>query len=135
MRKNHLNNNKQFLIGVGVLAFAVIIVVCTFILIDFRMESAKKNEPVYTEDYCIELRKGFANDSIAIYMNDSLLYNDIVRTDGYKINVKRFAEQNVLIVNNPKSQKATNFNLSEKGGHIVLTKAGDLISMTATAWQ
>ncbi len=135
MKRNHLNTNKQFLIGVSVLAFAVILVVFTFLMIDFRMNRAKQNEPVFNENYCIELRKGFVGDSIAIYMNDSLLFDNLVKTDTFKINVHRFAEQNALIVNTKKNQKATTFNLSEKGGHVILTKADDIISMTSTAWQ
>ena len=135
MTRNHLNNNKQFLIGVSVLAFAVILVVFTFLMIDFRMEKAKKNEPVFNENYCIELRKGFIGDSIAIYLNDSLLFNNLVKNDTLKINVRRFAEQNALIINTKKDQKATTFNLSEKGGRIILIKADDIISMTSTSWQ
>ena len=41
MPKNHLNTNKQFMIGNGILAFAVIFVVVIFVYMSLRLKSEK----------------------------------------------------------------------------------------------
>ena len=44
MRNNHLNTNKQFMIGNGILAFAVLLVVVIFVIMSMRLQRKKERE-------------------------------------------------------------------------------------------
>ena len=75
MDKNSLNTNKQFMIGNGILAFGVLAVVIIFLYMSFRFKRDANKVVTYEGVYNIEVSKDFAGDSIAIYVNDSLLMN------------------------------------------------------------
>ena len=45
---HHLNNNKQFMIGNGILAFAVIFVVVIFVYMSMRLQQQKSAERKFT---------------------------------------------------------------------------------------
>ena len=72
---HRLNTNKQFMIGNGILAFAVIFVVVIFVYMSMRLQQRKEGERNFIETYTITLTKGFAGDSTSIFINDSLLVN------------------------------------------------------------
>ena len=59
---HHLNTNKQFMVGNGILAFAVIFVVVIFIYMSLRLQRENQAERHYIETYTISLVKGFAGD-------------------------------------------------------------------------
>lgn len=122
MQKNHLNTNKQFMIGNGILAFAVIFVVVIFVYMSLRLKSEKEGEKTYAEVYHIELVKGFTDDSVSVYVNDTLLLNERITTDSIKLSVPRRAEGNVLFVVDNLTNESAYFNLSEKGGNVFLRK-------------
>ena len=77
---HRLNTNKQFMIGNGILAFAVIFVVVIFVYMSMRLQQRKEGERNFIETYTITLTKGFAGDSTSIFINDSLLVNRTRRT-------------------------------------------------------
>lgn len=113
---HHLNTNKQFMIGNGVLAFAVIFVVVLFVYMSMRLQQEKNGERKFAETYTITLTKGFAGDSLSLLINDSILVNQKITEEPFTIEVKRFAQQSALmIVDNP-TEKLSLFELSEKGG-------------------
>lgn len=122
MSQNHLNTNKQFMIGNGILAFAVICAVVIFIYMSMKLQADKDPNKYYSEVYNIELISGFAGDSLSVYINDSLLLNTYVTTDSLKLKVNRFAQQSALLIVNNQTEQISTFNLSEKGGRICLTK-------------
>ena len=70
----HLKTNKQFMLGNGLLAFAVFIIVAIFFYLSFR-EQSKKQEYRYAESYAISLVKGFVGNDMQVLVNDSMLYN------------------------------------------------------------
>ena len=72
---HHLNTNKQFMIGNGVLAFAVIFVVVIFVYMSMRLQQQKNGERNFQETYTITLTKGFTGDSLSLLINDSVLEN------------------------------------------------------------
>ena len=109
---HRLNTNKQFMIGNGILAFAVIFV-------------------VVIETYTITLTKGFAGDSTSIFINDSLLVNRTIAEEPFTIEVKRFAEQNALMIVNNATEKLSLFELSEKGGEYRFEKEGEEVKQLA----
>ena len=98
MGKNSLNTNKQFMIGNGILAFGVLAVVIIFLYMSFRFKRDANKVVTYEGVYNIEVSKDFAGDSIAIYVNDSLLMNRTMPDASLKLEINRFAEGNVLMV-------------------------------------
>ena len=78
---HRLNTNKQFMIGNGILAFAVIFVVVIFVYMSMRLQRDRQADRHFAETYSISLVKGFAGDSISLFINDSLITNrKITRT-------------------------------------------------------
>ena len=59
---HRLNTNKQFMIGNGILAFAVIAVVVVFVYMSLSADANKKTERNYQELYTISLVKGFTGE-------------------------------------------------------------------------
>ncbi|MEG1685484.1 MAG: hypothetical protein RR319_06035 [Bacteroides sp.] len=133
MSKTNLNINKQFMIGNGILAFAVIFVVVLFVYMSMRLKSEKENGKQYSEVYNIELRSGFIGDSISVYVNDSLLFCELISKDSIRINAKRFAEESALLVVDNQTDNISTFDLNnegmmkENGYKIVLRKTGKSI--------
>ena len=111
----HLKTNKQFMLGNGLLAFAVFIIVALFFYLSFR-EQGKKQEHRFAESYAISLVKGFVGNDTQVLVNDSVLYNAPVQSEPLTFSITRFAENSsVIIVDNSTEQMAV-FELSEQGG-------------------
>ena len=127
MGKNSLNTNKQFMIGNGILAFGVFAVIIIFLYMSFRFQRNADKVQTYEGVYNIELANSFAGDSIAVYLNDSLLLNQTMPDATLKLEVTRFAEDNVLMVVDNKTDKTTPFNLNPKGSRVEVKKKGDVI--------
>ena len=128
---HHLNTNKQFMVGNGILAFAVIFVVVIFIYMSLRLQRENQAERHYIETCTISLVKGFAGDSTSIFINDSLLVNRTIAEEPFTIEVKRFAEQNALMIVNNATEKLSLFELSEKGGEYRFEKEGEEVKQLA----
>lgn len=128
---HRLNTNKQFMVGNGILAFAVIFVVVIFVYMSMRLQQQKSENRNFIETYTITLTKGFAGDSTSIYLNDSLLMNSTVTTHPLTIEVKRFAEQSALMIVDNATEKLSLFELSEKGGEYRFEKEGGEVKLLA----
>lgn len=114
------------------MAFAVLCVVIIFMIMCFDNMGTAKTSGAYQ----IEFSQGFAGDSATVYMNDSLVYNDLVPSDTTKIRVTPFAEQHVLMVVDSKTDRSMNFNISEKSGRIILRKVdGGMVMVTEQEWE
>lgn len=113
---HHLNTNKQFMIGNGIMAFAVIFVVVIFVYMSMRLQQQKNGERNFMETYTITLTKGFAGDSLSLLINDSVLVNKKIAEEPFTVEVKRFAEQSALMIVDNATEKLSLFELSEKGG-------------------
>lgn len=113
---HRLNTNKQFMIGNGILAFAVIFVVVIFLYMSMRLQQQKNGERNFMETYTITLTKGFTGDSLSLLINDSVLVNQKIGEEPFTVEVKRFAEQNALMIVDNATEKLSLFELSEKGG-------------------
>lgn len=122
MKKENLNINKQFMVGNGILAFGVFFIVCLFLYLGFRFQQKEDKPQVFEDFYTITLSNQFAGDSIAVYINDSLLFNRTVQEGGLKMQVNRFAEENVLMVVDSKTDALTPFNLSKEGSLVNIDK-------------
>lgn len=128
---HRLNTNKQFMIGNGILAFAVIFVVVIFVYMSLRLQRRADEERNYAEVYSITLTHGFAGDSTSIFINDSLLVNRTMTEEPFTIEVKRFAEQSALMIVNNATEKLSLFELSEKGGKYRFEKEGEEVKQLA----
>ena len=127
---HRLNTNKQFMVGNGILAFAVIFVVVIFIYMSMRLQRDKQEQRHFIETYSISLVKGFAGDSVSLYVNDSLILNKTISEEPYTVEVGRFAEQSALLVDN-KTELVSTFDLSERGGTYQFEKEADGIKQLA----
>ena len=78
MRKRAQNSNKQFLIGTAAMAFAVMAVVIIFINLCLPYIKPGMEKKQIADLYQIEFSKGFAGDSAMVYLNDSLVWCDLV---------------------------------------------------------
>ena len=128
---HRLNTNKQFMIGNGILAFAVIFVVVIFVYMSMRLQQQKEGERSFIETYTITLAKGFAGDSTSIFINDSLLVDRTIAEEPFTIEVKRFAEQSALMIVDNATEKLSLFELSEKGGEYRFEKEGEEVKQLA----
>ena len=121
---HRLNTNKQFMIGNGILAFAVIFVVVLFAYMSMRLQR-KDGECHYAEHYTVSLVNGFEGDSVSIYINDSLLLNKTIDRTPFDLEVKRFDEESALMIVDNATERISLFELSEKGGTYRFEKEGD----------
>ncbi|ADV42549.1 hypothetical protein [Bacteroides helcogenes] len=128
---HRLNTNKQFMIGNGILAFAVIFVVVIFVYMSMRLQQKKEEGRSFSEVYTITLSKGFTGDSTSIFINDSLFINQRIAEEPFTIEVKRFAEQSALMIVDNATDKLSLFELSEKGGKYRFEKDGEEVKQLA----
>lgn len=128
---HRLNTNKQFMIGNGILAFAVIFVVVIFVYMSMRLQRDRQADRHFVETYSISLVKGFAGDSISLFINDSLITNRKITQEPYTIEVGRFIEQSALLIVDNRTELVSTFDLSERGGSYQFEKEADGIKQLA----
>ena len=127
----HPAEDYKFMVGNGILAFAVIFVVVIFVYMSMRLQQQKAENRNFIETYTITLTKGFAGDSTSIFINDSLLVNRTMTEEPFILEVKRFAEQSALMIVNNATEKLSLFELSEKGGEYRFEKEGEEVKQLA----
>lgn len=135
MNKKAQNSNKQFLYGTAALAFGVIAIVFMFIYMTSNLSKNQANNEAYQDVYLIEFTKAFTGDSTTIYINDSLLWDNVIPTDTFKLHVNRFAEQSMLMVGDKKYNTTASFNLDRKGARLILNKQNGFVSITSIPWE
>ncbi|MDR0988633.1 MAG: hypothetical protein LBM06_04115 [Prevotellaceae bacterium] len=113
---HRLNTNKQFMIGNGILAFAVIVVVVVFVYMSMRLQQKQEANHRFQEKYTLVLTKGFTGDSIRVLLNDSVLCNRRVTSEPLTLEVQRFAEHSALFIVDNVTEQLELFELSEQGG-------------------
>ena len=128
---HRLNTNKQFMIGNGILAFAVIIVVVIFVYMSLRADASKQTVRNYQEVYTICLVSGFAGEPVEIHINDSTIYDNWVTEEPLTLEVKRFASENALLIVDKETEGVSTFNLSESGGTYRFAKDKDGVKLLA----
>lgn len=73
-----------------------------------------------------------AGDSISVYINDSLLMNQTMTDADRKFQVRRFAEESMLMVVDNQTEEITPFNLNPKGSLIRIQKKNGKIFIEET---
>ena len=114
---HRLNTNKQFMVGNGILAFAVIFVVVIFIYMSVRLQKEEQSERHFLETYSINLVKGFTGDSLSLFINDSLVMNKTIMEEPVAVDINRFAEESALMIVDNITEQVSVFDLSKKGGN------------------
>ena len=133
MNNKSINSNKQFMIGNGILAFGVFFIVCLFLYLGFRGQSKNDDKAKTFEGlYAIEIADSFTGDSLSVYINDSLLFNSTLGNSSVKFQVKRFAEENTLMVVDNRTDEVTPFNLNTKGSQVQIQKKNGKIFIQET---
>lgn len=126
-----INSNKQFMVGNGILAFGVFFIVCLFLYLGFRFQK-KDGEQAFQDIYTVCVEKSMAGDSISVYINDSLLMNQTMIDADRKFQVRRFAEESMLMVVDNQTEEITPFNLNPKGSLIRIQKKNGKIFIEET---
>ena len=122
-KSKHLNINKQFMVGNGILAFAVIFITVLFVYMSLRTQSKQENS--FEGIYEITLVEGFGKEPIELHLNDSVIFEGAIPTEPYTLSIKQFAEQGALIFVDTQTHDISIFNFSVKGGPYNFKQVGE----------
>ena len=103
--------------------FIAVLVVCgIFLYMAYTFKRDANKKVTYEGRYHIEVNKDFAGQSLSIYVNDSLLWNQAMPDTLVTLNIDRFAEESALLIVDNATDTATPFNLDPKGSKVVVKK-------------
>ena len=106
----------------AVLFIAVLVVCGIFLYMAFTFKRDANKKVTYEGRYHIEVSKDFAGESLSVYVNDSLLWNQAMPDTLVTLGIDRFAEENALLIVDNTTDTATPFNLDKKGSKVVVKK-------------
>lgn len=130
MREKRRNPNKNFMILNVVLVFAVFIVVLLFLYIAFKFQRNADKVVTYEGRYEITLTKDFSGQDLSVYVNDSLLLNQVMPDSALYVAVNKFAEESILMIVDNNTDTATPFNLNPEGSKVTVKSMEGIISIT-----
>lgn len=119
---HRLNTNRQFMIGNGLLAFAVIGVVVVFTFLSLRFRRGAGEELRGADSYAFVFAPSVAGDTLVLYLNDSLLGCFAGRADTLRLRAPRRSGHNALLVVDQATDLLSVFQLDEGGGAYRLEK-------------
>lgn len=129
MSKKRNNPHKPFMVLNAMLAFAVFVIVCIFLYLSFSLRRDADKVIIYEGKYQIEINSSLSGQSISLYLNDSLLIDETISSEGKQIEVNRFAEENMLMVVDNLDETTIPFNLSKDGEKVIIQKTENGISI------
>ncbi|MGL4851126.1 MAG: hypothetical protein ACRC3Z_00505 [Phocaeicola sp.] len=129
MAKKELNINKQFMIGNGMLAFAVFAIVIIFTYMAFSLKRDPDKVTTYQGIYLIEFSKEWVGQEATVYLNDSLLWDEVVPSTPVQMKIKQWSDENVLLIVNKESDLASPFNLRKEGSHVRIKRQEEIVSI------
>lgn len=106
----------------AVLFIAVLVVCGIFLYMAFTFKRDANKKVTYEGRYHIEVSNDFAGESLSVYVNDSLLWNQAMPDTLVTLDIDRFAEENALLIVDNTTDTATPFNLDKKGSKVVVKK-------------
>ena len=106
----------------AVLFIAVLVVCGIFLYMAFTFKRDANKKVTYEGRYHIEVSNDFAGESLSVYVNDSLLWNQAMPDTLITLDIDRFAEENALLIVDNTTDTATPFNLDKKGSKVVVKK-------------
>ena len=130
MVRRRNNPHKAFMALNVVLVIAVFIVVLIFLYLSFRFQRNAEKIVTYEGHYIIEMTNDFSGQDLSVYVNDSLLINQIMPDSSLHVSVNKFAEESILMIVNNQSDTGTSFNLNPEGSKITVKESEGIISIT-----
>ena len=106
----------------AVLFIAVLVVCGIFLYMAYTFKRDANKKVTYEGRYHIEVNNDFAGQSLSIYVNDSLLWNQAMPDTLVTLDIDRFAEESALLIVDNATDTATPFNLDPKGSKVVVKK-------------
>ena len=106
----------------AVLFIAVLVVCGIFLYMAYTFKRDANKKVTYEGRYQIEVNKDFAGQSLSIYVNDSLLWNQAMPDTLVTLDIDRYAEESALLIVDNATDTATPFNLDPKGSKVVVQK-------------
>ena len=122
MGRKRQNPHKNFMVFNAVLFIAVLVVCGIFLYMAYTFKRDANKKVTYEGRYHIEVNKDFAGQSLSIYVNDSLLWNQAMSDTLVTLDIDRFAEESALLIVDNATDTATPFNLDPKGSKVVVKK-------------
>ena len=122
MGRKRQNPHKNFMVFNAVLFIAVLVVCGIFLYMAYTFKRDANKKVTYEGRYHIEVNKDFAGQSLSIYVNDSLLWNQAMPDTLVTLDIDRFAEESALLIVDNTTDTATPFNLDPKGSKVVVKK-------------
>ena len=122
MGRKRQNPHKNFMVFNAVLFIAVLVVCGIFLYMAYTFKRDANKKVTYEGRYHIEVNNDFAGQSLSIYVNDSLLWNQATPDTLVTLDIDRFAEESALLIVDNATDTATPFNLDPKGSKVVVKK-------------
>ena len=122
MGRKRQNPHKNFMVFNAVLFIAVLVVCGIFLYMAYTFKRDANKKVTYEGRYHIEVNNDFAGQSLSIYVNDSLLWNQTMPDTLVTLDIDRFAEESALLIVDNTTDTATPFNLDPKGSKVVVKK-------------
>ena len=122
MGRKRQNPHKNFMVFNAVLFIAVLVVCGIFLYMAYTFKRDANKKVTYEGRYHIEVNNDFAGQSLSIYVNDSLLWNQAMPDTLVTLDIDRFAEESALLIVDNATDIATPFNLDPKGSKVVVKK-------------
>ena len=122
MGRKRQNPHKNFMVFNAVLFIAVLVVCGIFLYMAYTFKRDANKKVTYEGRYHIEVNNDFAGQSLSIYVNDSLLWNQAMPDILVTLDIDRFAEESALLIVDNATDTATPFNLDPKGSKVVVKK-------------
>lgn len=112
-----------------ILFFAVLFITALFLYLAYTFKRNVENKTVtYEGQYHIEISTDFSGQDLSLYVNDSLLMNQVMPDTLVQLDIHRFADEHILMIVDNRTDNATPFNLSKEGGKVTVKKqAGETI--------
>jgi hypothetical protein len=124
MNQNHLRVNRSFMLMNAILAFALFAIVILFLYISFRFQRKADKQESFADVYVVTTDASLAGDSLSLFVNDSLIATRRVPIDGAADTVRRWTQQNVLmVVAHNDSDRVTPFALPDEAACITLGRS------------
>ena len=122
MGRKRQNPHKNFMVFNAVLFIAVLVVCGIFLYMAYTFKRDANKKVTYEGRYHIEVNNDFVGQSLSIYVNDSLLWNQAMLDTLVTLDIDRFAEESALLIVDNATDTATPFNLDPKGSKVVVKK-------------
>lgn len=94
------------------MAMAVVVLAVVAFFMAWSFQKPQEEEPEPSVAYTVVLASGFRGDSLCVYMDDALVFGDVVERDSLSVNVRSESDgEHFLMVEMPQTGMAYAFNI------------------------